>query len=124
MLKLNLTTAEHLIFENRDVQKILPISMFSYFEQWRVSRQIPALRQIGKRSVLDFLDCLKDEHVALLEDFFKDRIYLEKTNYRIIENYKISLKEIEICEFLNKIKSFPNYSTWRDNDYLYISFWR
>jgi hypothetical protein len=30
----------------------------------------------------------------------------------------------EICEFLNKIKSFPNYSTWRDKNYLYISFWR
>ncbi len=124
MLKLNLTTAESLIFENREVQKILPVGMFSYFEQWRISKQVPALRQMGKKLILDFLDQLEDEHVDLLEGFFEDRIYLEKTNYRIIENYKISLKDMEICEILNKINSFPNFLTWRDQEYLHITFWR
>ena len=85
---------------------------------------MPVLRQIGKKSKIDFLDALEDKHVDLLEGYFKDRIYLEKTNCRFIENYKISLKEDEICDILNKINSFPNFCTWRDQNYLHISFWR
>jgi len=124
MLYLNLTTAENLIFENKDVQKLLPIHMFSYFEQWRLGRRIPMLRQMGKMAIVDFLDQLNDEHISILESHFSERIFLERLNYRTVENYKISLSEKQICEELCNIISLPYFSTWRDAEYLYISFWR
>lgn len=124
MLYLNLSTAEELVFEHRDVQKLLPIHMFSYFEQWRLGKQVPMLRQMGKKAILDFLDQLEDEHVSILEEHFGDRISVEKTNYRTVENLKIPLSESHICGMLCEVAKLPYFSTWRDKEHLYISFWR
>jgi len=124
MQKLNLQTVENLIFENKDVQKLLPAHMSNYFEQWRMAKQIPVLRQMGKKAMIDFLAQLDDEHVLLLENYFNDRIFVERLNYRSVENYKIPLTEKDICEELCQINSFPYFSLWRDNEHLYISFWR
>ena len=107
MQKLNLQTVENLIFENKDVQKLLPAHMSNYFEQWRMAKQIPVLRQMGKKAMIDFLAQLDDEHVLLLENYFNDRIFVERLNYRSVENYKIPLTEKDICEELCQINSFP-----------------
>ncbi len=123
MQYLNFSTAEDLIFENREVQNLLPIHMFSYFEQWRLGKQVPMLRQVGKRAILDFLDQLEEEHVQILESYFGERIVLERLNYRTVENYKVPLSDPKLCEHLCEI-SFPYFSTWRDNEHLYISHWR
>lgn len=124
MLKLNLSTAEELIFQNREVQNLLPGHMSHYFEQWRLGKQIPMLRQTGKRAVLDFLDQLDDEHVLILEGHFGEKIVLERLNYRTVENYKMPLSDSHICEELCGQENFPYFSTWRDKEHLYISFWR
>ncbi len=124
MLYLNLSTAETLIFENKEIQNFLPIHMFSYFEQWRMGKRIPMLRQMAKRALVDFLDQLNDEHISILEEHFSERIFLERLNYRTVENYKIPLSEKQICEELCNIMTLPYFSTWRDAEYLYVSFWR
>lgn len=123
MKRLNFSTAEELVFQDTEVQKLLPPYMFSYFEQWRLGFRVPMLRQMAKQAILDFLDQLNDEHIQILEKHFGEQLVVEKLNYRSVENYKIPLSETKICEALCEIE-FQYFSTWRDAEYLYISFWR
>jgi len=104
---------------------MLPPSYFSIFEQWRIAKRLPMLGGIGKQAVLDLLNSLTDEDVQALELYFGDKIFVQKLNYSIARNLKIPLAEsAEICNKLCEINDFNYFTTWRDDEYLYISFWR
>lgn len=124
MKYLNFSTVEELIFYDREAQNLLPPHMFSYFEQWRLAQRVPFLRDIGKRALLDFLNGLEDEDVSILEQYFGEKIFVERLNYSIVTNVRIPLNESTLCKELCEIEGFNYFSTWRDGDFLYISFWR
>lgn len=124
MKYLNFMNVEELIFQNDEIKHLLPSYYWSFFDQWRLGKQLPMLRQVGKAAVLDFLNQLKDEDIEKLEEYFEERIVVEKLNYSAVFNVKIPLSETEICQKLCGIEGFNYFSTWRDESYLYISFWR
>lgn len=124
MLKLNFSNIEELIFYDTEVQKLLNPELFSVFEQWRLSKRVPYLDPIGKQALLDFLNNISDDDIMVLENYFQKKIIIEKFNYKIIKNIKISLEKNDICNELCKIEGLPYYSTFRDQDNLYITFWR
>jgi hypothetical protein len=124
MKYINFSNVEELIFRNEELKNLFSSQFFHYFEQWKLSVRIPMLRQIGKQAVLDLLNSLKDEHVEILEDYFGERVMVETLNYKIVENIKIPLHEIEICDQLCNIIGSYYFTTWRDENYLYISLWR
>lgn len=124
MLYLNFSNTEDLIFFDTTVQRLLPNHMYSIFEQWRLAKRIPFLREIGKQAILDFLNGLNDEDIVVLEDYFGDKIVVEKLNYNIALNIKVPLCSDKICNELCKIEGFNYFSTWRDDEYLYILCWR
>ena len=124
MLYLNFQNVEELIFHDRTVQGMLPTHMFSLFEQWRLAKQLPMLRSMGKQSLLDFLNGLTDDDVDILEDYFDEKIVVEKLNYSVVKSLKIPLKESNICHDLCEILGFGYFSTWRDAEHLYVTFWR
>lgn len=121
---LNFSNVEQLIFYDREVQKILPIHMFSLFEQWRLSQRMPFLRQLGKQALLDFLNGLTDEDIAVLEGYFDEKIIVERLNYSIVHNLVVPLNDSSLCKALCEIEGFGYFSTWRDEDFLYMTFWR
>ena len=83
------------------------------------------LREVGKQAMLDFLNEVNNDHLSLLEDYFDERVVVEKLNYDIVENVKLPLSEAGmVCDHLCRIEGFNYFSTWRDESYLYISFWR
>lgn len=125
MLNINFTNVEPLIFENADkIQPLLPSYYSSFFEQWKLGRQLPMLKQVGRSAMLDFLNHISDEDIAKLEEFFDERIVIEKLNYSIVQNLQIPLDQKDICQKLCEIIDFNYFSTWRDDKFLYISFWR
>lgn len=124
MLYLNFSNAEELVFFDADVQRFLPDHMFSIFEQWRLAKRIPYLREMGKQAILDFLNTVTDDDVIVLEEYFGQKIIVEKLNYSVASNYKVPLSESGACEVLCRIEGFNYFSTWRDDEYLYISAWR
>jgi hypothetical protein len=124
MIYLNFSNVEELVFFDTSVQKLLPPHMFSMFEQWRLAKRVPFLRDIGKQAVLDLLNNLTDDDVNVLEQHFGEKIVVEKLNYNIALNFKVLLSDSNICEELCKVEGFNYFSTWRDEQYLYISFWR
>jgi len=124
MQYINFSNVEELIFQNEDIKQILPSYYWNYFEQWKLGRQLPMLRQIGKAALLDFINHIKEDDVEKLEEYFGERIVVEKLNYGVAVNVKIPISEIDVCEQLCTISGFNYFSTWRDEDFLYISFWR
>lgn len=124
MQYLNFGNVEELIFSNTETHRLLPSYFFGYFEQWKLSKRVPMLRSFGKTAVLDFLNQLDEHHIESLSEFFGERIVVEKLNYNIVSNIKIPLSQPEICDQLCAVIGFNNYSMWRDDMHLYISFWR
>lgn len=121
---LNFSNVEDLIFFDQDVQKSLPIHMFSMFEQWRLAQRMPFLRQLGRQALLDFLNGLTDDDIVMLEGYFGEKILVERLNYSIAQNVTIPLNQSSICDALCAIEGFGYFSTWRDEDFLYITCWR
>lgn len=82
------------------------------------------LRSLGKTAILDLLNQLEDKHIDVLEEYFGERIVVEKLHYNIVNNLKIPLVEKEVCEQLCGLATHSYFSIWRDEDHLYITFWR
>lgn len=123
MLKIDSSNIEKLIFENNSIHSIFPAYCSNYFEQCKLGVKFPFLRNLAKRTTLDFLNEL-DNFTDLLESFFKDQVVIEKLHYESVLNVKLPLDKMEICNKLCEINYFNYFTTWRDEQHLYISFWK
>lgn len=121
MLHINLKNVEELIFQNRKVTQALP-EFRSHFDQWRLSKMLPATRQMGKRAVLDLMNSIKTQHLELLSDLFGTTVTIDRLDYSTVKNFEASLEVAE--QELNQEEWFPYFSTYRKGDRLYVSFWR
>lgn len=125
MPHINFANVEQLIFENaEEIQPLLPPYYSSFFEQWKLGRQLPMLKQVGRSAMLDFLNHISEDDIAKLEEFFGERIVVDKLNYSTVQNLQIPLDQKDICQKLCEVVGFNYFCTWRDDDYLYVSFWR
>ena len=122
MVEINLFNVEELIFLDKKVQKQIP-EFFHLFEQYRLSKMTPALRLLGKRSVMEFLQGLKDEHLEILEGYFGNRVTLSKTDHHIVKNLVFSLDSTELGS-MKGTEGYPNFCCHRDGNQVYLSFWR
>ena len=124
MLRINFTNIEDLILKDGNVQKLLPAHLFSYFEQWKLVQHVPALKQESKQTALDLLDALED-HTEILEKYFGETVIVEKLNYHAVWNLKVPIEdEEEFCRAMCQMDGYGSFSTWRDEEFLYVSFWR
>jgi hypothetical protein len=123
MMQINFSNVEQIIFEDPKAHKIFPSYFSGYFETWKLGKQIPRFKQLGKEAVLDLLNGIRDEHIEAMEKYFGERVIVEKLYYNTTRNIKIPISD-SMCDQLCEILNFTYFSTWRDEDYLYISFWR
>jgi uncharacterized protein YutD len=114
---LNFYNAEELIFNNNQVQKLLP-EFKHLFDSWKLAARHPELRGLGKRSVVDFLENLTTDHSEKLSKYFDDTIKINTINYHIVKNFESNIDSIDLQG------AFPNISSYRRGDHLYISSWR
>ena len=120
-MEINLNNIEELIFYDKKLCKLLP-ELKHCFDQWTLAKRFPELRPMGRRAIMDLLNSLENEHIAILENYFNTKITLDKLDYHLVKNYDFSLDEAE--EKLSEIKGFANFSSYRNGDRLYLSFWR
>lgn len=124
MLELNLTNVEQVIFYDTEVQKIFPAHYYSLFEQWRISKRIPAMKSLGKQALMDFLNTITEEEVAKLENYLQDTVRVETLNYSLALSMKLPVSEPDICDALCEIQDYGNLSVSRDDQFFYVTFWR
>lgn len=121
MLEINLQNVEEIIFYNNKLHHVLP--EFSYlFDQWKLSRYSPALKNLGKRSIIDFLNKINQDQIKILEKHLGTTIYIKGIDTNIVKNYNFLLDNAE--EKLNCLEDVPNFCVSRDESSVYISFWK
>lgn len=122
MLLLNIHNVEECIFNKPKVRNLLP-DLRHVFDQWLLSSKIPTLRSLRMRSLMDLINSLTADHIEVLENYFQDKIVLDKLDYHIIKDLKLSLSFDPDKEFSNS-SDFGNFAISRKADNLYICFWR
>ena len=123
-LEINIQNVEELIFYDQKLQKLLP-EFSSLFGQWKLAKQYPDLRSLGKRSIIDFLNKVTEEQTKIIEKHLGARVKFARIDSRIIRNYKFELKDFEeSLDGLNEIDGFSNFFVSRNESQIYISFWR
>ena len=121
MLCVNLNNIEELIFFDKKLRGKLP-EMTHLFNQWELAQRATALRAMGKRALIDFLNQITDEQVGVIEEHLGTKIVLDKLDYHIVKSYGFALEDAEAK--LNEVSTFSNAVLHRDGNQLYISFWR
>ena len=123
MIVINLQNIEELIFFNKETYRFFPESKV-YFDQWMLAQRIPSLRSLGKRSVIDFLNSITDEHIIELENYFEDSITLETIDYHIVKTHSFNVENIN--KELNAVSTagYNNFNVSRNKDIINITFWR
>lgn len=121
MLDINLNNVEELVFRDKFLQKEFP-EFRSFFDQWRLAQILPAMRQMGKKAILDFMNSVRDEHLEILKNYFKQPVTVDRLDYAIVKNVDFGIFDAE--RELNEFNTFPQFSICRDKSRLYISFLR
>jgi len=118
---LNLNNVEEVIFRDKKLQNLLP-EFKDLFNQWKFAMTTPGFGALAKRTRMDFLNKLTPEHLNILQRYFGSQVLVDKMNYHTILNYHFNLEEVDTE--LNRVEGFQNFSVFRDETHLYISFWR
>ena len=118
---INLQNIEGLIFRDKKVQKLL-FDFNQQFNQYLLATKVPGLRSLGKRSVIDVLNNLREEHIVKLREYFNTEITIDRIDYHIVKNYNSDISELEsnLCDF----QGFQDLCLYRKDNQIYISFWR
>lgn len=120
MIRLNITNVEDLIFYNSAAVKSLP-EFAKLYDRWRLAK-INSLRSLQTRTLLDFLNSLDETHLKELEQVLGDKIHLTKLNYNLTQNIDSNVVDVE--RKLNQSEWFENFVCFREDEQVYVSFWR
>lgn len=120
MITLDFTNVQELVFKDADLQLLL-IECQSLFHQWKLGQNIPSLRPMGQKAVLDFLNRLTSEQIKVLENYWKDSVKIERLDYALIKNYELKISE---SEQINNLNVDGEIVLYRDASTLYISSWK
>jgi hypothetical protein len=120
-MHINLHNVEQLIFSDNNLRKLLP-EFQSLFDSWKVAQLSPALRTLGKRSILDFLNGLENPHIDRLETYFGEVVTVDKLDYHIVRNINCDIDDAELV--LDQVSGYVDMTAYRDGEQLYISLWR
>lgn len=118
-MEINLKNVEELIFFEKKIHSLLP-EFRHLFDQWQMGQRFLGMKTLGQRSVFDFLNSLQEKHIQILEEYFNDTIFVNKTDTRLVINYDSSIDELNLCEFAN----YKNFSLYRNKNQMYVTFWR
>ncbi len=121
MIKLDFEKTEELIFRNESLRKKLP--EFSHlFNQYNLSIRVPALRPLGKRSILEFLEKVNENQLELISLHLGYKISKDNLDFQIVRNLNFTIENI--CESLCESNTLQNMCISRDNEEIKITFWR
>ena len=120
-MEINLKNIEEIIFFDKKLQLLLP-EFRHFFDQWQLGQQIPGMKTLARRSVLDVLNALDKNHIKKLEEYFNESILIDKIDYKIIAHFDTNIENEtqNLCNFVG----YKEFCLHRNKDKISISFWR
>lgn len=119
MLLINLHNIEEIVFRNKALHQKLPV-IKPYIDRWLVSKQRPELRVAGKDAVLKLLSLLS-HHIEALEEFFGNKVVVDKINVRKSNHFKCNLDELDAE--MNALPKNVHLCIHREGDYIHCTYW-
>lgn len=121
-MEININNIAEVIFKNYELYEKLR-ELRPYFEMWRMSCKLPIhFRHQNMQSRLDFLDNINERHIQILSEYFKEDITINKLDVKTTKNYQYPVEKAQIL--LNSYERFADLALYRDEDQLYVSFWK
>ena len=118
---MNLQNVEEVIFMDKRVWPVLP-EFRHLFDSWNLGTRVTALRNLARRSVMDFLNGLQDEHIVKLSEYFDEPVTVDKLDYHVVRNLDVPLENA--VGDLEKCDGFLDLAICRKGSRLYISLWK
>ena len=120
MLRINLGNIEELVFSDKKVHSLLP-ELTHELQQWQLGQQVPSLRHLGKRAVIDALNKL-GKHLDFLKKLLVTATGGEFLDYGVLKEVPADVESVE--DELCKLEGFPNLAVSRVGGRVYVSAWR
>ncbi len=120
-MELNLQNVEEVIFVDKRVHRLLPAYQ-NLFDSWSLGTRVTALRNLARRSVMDFLNLLQYEDIVKLSEFFGESVTVNKLHYHIVTNIDTTLESA--ADELMECEDYLDLTVCRKGDCLYISLWK
>jgi len=121
MIILDFQSVQDIVFANSKLRLKLDRHK-PLFDSWLLSVQVPAMRQLGKRSVIQFLDQINEEEINCIREFFKDDVVIKKLDANIISKIKSNLDELELD--LNNCNNFVGFAISRKKEKVSVCLWK
>jgi len=120
MITINIANVEELIFYDKSVHSLFP-EFNQIFKLWKFGT-VFGIRSLSKQALFDFLNSINNTHILTLENYFKVDVKVDNIDYQIVKDFKVPISEAD-CAICG-LKGYRNFTTYRDDNYLYICFWR
>jgi hypothetical protein len=121
MIILDFENVQEFVFSDSQLRNQLPKHRH-LFDSWILGVRVPAMRQLSKRSVLEFLETIDDEDLKIISDHIGEEVELEQLDYHIVKELNMSCKNV--ADILNETDCYPNFAITRTEGDVTICFWR
>lgn len=122
MIVVNLENVEELILKNNDLVNSLPDLRY-LVDQWLLTYRIPFMRNLKKKTLINFLNAIEEKHLKILQEYLGDSLAIYKINSDIVKNISFPVN-IDIADYLDNEYNFSYYCISRDENKVYLTFWR
>lgn len=113
---------EKVVFQNYKLKEKLP-DYNNLFRTYAFASQHSDLRPISQKSLIDFVNSFKEEHLHILKEHFQEEVEVKKVDLNVAHHYEFQIDEME--KELNKMHILKDfYFAYREGDKVYLSVWR
>lgn len=120
-MQINIQNIEEIIFYNQQIWNLIP-DLNKYHEQWALSQRASGLKELGKRTIIEFMNSLQMEHIQKLEKYFHENIELERIDIKVLNCVYFDKNDLE--QNLCKYDNYKDFFISRNKDQVCVCFWR
>jgi len=121
MVEINLNNVEELIFHNRDFADKIP-DFRGYYDQWRLGRMTAALKSVGQKSLVDFLNNITEQQTLKIEELLGEKVKIDCPKMSNIKSYTMDITELD--DFMNQNSPYGYPRMYRKGTKIFITIWR
>ncbi len=121
-LTITFQNVEKLVFQDSVLKQKLS-DYNTLFQTYALASQSSDLRPVKQKTLIDFVNNFKDDHLKILTDHFNQEVSVQKIDINVAHHYDFHVDEIE--SKLNEMRILKEfYFAYREGDQVYLSTWR
>lgn len=117
---LDLNNVEQLVFNNKKVIASLPQHK-QIFDNWLLSKRVPAFRNLEQKSCFDFLQNVTEEELEIISII--NNMEIDKVE-SLARSVKINAKPEQLEMLLNRVSNFDGFCCYRNKDEVQVYLWK